>query len=92
MNYKVYFESVQNVLPCSMCRNNYKKHLREIPIKNYLKDKNSLYKWVNIIKSKSNSNTLSIKNNLINSRIVRMKERRVERSRVRNCKRCGDKK
>ena len=91
MNYKVYFESVKNVLPCSMCRNNYKKHLLEIPVTNYLKDKNTLYKWVNMMKSKTNTKQISIKNNIVNNRIVRIKDRRIERGKTRNCIRCNKK-
>ena len=88
--YKKYFEMVGYVLPCSMCRNNYRRHWKEIPITNYLKDKNQLYKWVNIIKSKSSSKQLQIKNQLVNDRILRIKKNRVHRAKhPRTCARCG---
>jgi hypothetical protein len=92
--YKIFYEKVGDVLPCSTCRNNYKKHLKEVPINNYLKDKNSLYKWVNILKVKSKppakTRNINLKNNLIKSRIERIKNNRILRAKMpRSCKSCG---
>lgn len=88
--YKQYFELIGDVLPCSKCRNNYKQHFKEIPITNYLNNKNQLYKWVNIIKNKSNTNISEIKNRLVNERINRIKSNRVNRARnAGGCKGCS---
>ena len=58
-NYKNFFYSLQHVLPCSKCSENYKKHLKDYPIDNSLRDNDSLFKWtvdihneVNIITNK----------------------------------------
>jgi hypothetical protein len=45
-NYKTFFESIQNVLPCIICSNNYKKHLEELPLNDeILASKESLLRW-----------------------------------------------
>ena len=46
-NYKTFFEALQPVLPCSLCANNYKRHITtELPItESVLKDKESFVKW-----------------------------------------------
>ena len=89
--YKKYFEMVGEVLPCSRCRQNYKQHWKEIPITNYLNDKNSLYKWVSIIKGKTSKSVPIIKNKLIQERIMRIKNSRVHRARAKkDCKACGN--
>ena len=35
-NYKIFFESLQNVIPCAVCKKNYIRHLKEHPINNHL--------------------------------------------------------
>ena len=45
-NYKNFFLSLQEVIPCSVCKKNYKRHLNEHPIQNYLDNKKSLVYWV----------------------------------------------
>ena len=88
--YKKYYELIGYVLPCSKCRANYQQHWKNIPIDNYLQNKNSLYRWVNIIKSKTNSIQMQFKNKLINERIKRIKESRKTRiNRKGGCKGCG---
>jgi hypothetical protein len=42
----LFFESLKTILPCSICRNHYKKFLQEQPISPYLDNKNSLKRWV----------------------------------------------
>lgn len=46
-NYKTFFEALQPVLPCSLCANNYKRHItEELPITEaVLTDKESFVKW-----------------------------------------------
>ena len=44
--YKTFFDSIKNILPCIICSNNYKKHLEELPLSDeVLKDKESLVHW-----------------------------------------------
>lgn len=44
--YKIFFESIQNILPCSLCSHNYKKHLKELPIDDKVLESNiTLLKW-----------------------------------------------
>ena len=31
-NYKIFFENFKNVIPCSVCKKNYIRHLKEHPI------------------------------------------------------------
>ena len=43
-NYKTFFESLQHVLPCPGCSDNYKRHLKELPID--LSNNINLNKWL----------------------------------------------
>lgn len=52
--HKEFFEIFQYILPCKYCRRSYKKFLKELPIKDYLKGRNSLMYWVYLIKDKVN--------------------------------------
>ncbi len=46
-NYRRFFENFHQVIPCSICSNNYKKHLKELPITNEtMKNRQNLAKWV----------------------------------------------
>ena len=45
-NYETFFTSLQNVIPCSICRDHYKTHLQNNPIHNHLNDRVSLSKWL----------------------------------------------
>ena len=45
-NYKEYYTSIQNILPCSYCRDHYKKNLLENPLTNdVLSSQTNLVKW-----------------------------------------------
>ena len=44
--YKKFFESIGDVLPCSVCSENYKRHIAENPIDPNLNDKNDLIQWL----------------------------------------------
>lgn len=44
--YKKFFKSIGNILPCSMCRNNYKDHIQKFPLtSNIMNNKKELIKW-----------------------------------------------
>jgi hypothetical protein len=45
-NYKNFFLSLENVIPCAICKKNYKRHLKEHPIDNYLDSRKNLVYWV----------------------------------------------
>lgn len=46
-NMKNFFISLQNILPCPTCKENYIKHLNELPLtKSKLASKESLIKWL----------------------------------------------
>lgn len=45
--YKSFFESLQYVLPCEMCRNHYRENLRRFPVtNNVLKSRKNLIEWL----------------------------------------------
>lgn len=44
--YKRFFELIGDVLPCSVCSENYKRHIKENPIDPNLNDKNDLIQWL----------------------------------------------
>ena len=44
--YKDFFNSLTNILPCDICRQNYKKHIQKFPIKFFLNSKIDLTKWL----------------------------------------------
>lgn len=44
--YKNFFINLQEVIPCSVCKINYKRHLNEHPIDNYLDTRKSIVYWV----------------------------------------------
>jgi len=45
-NYKNFFYSLSNVIPCQKCSNNFKKNLNDYPIDNSLDNRESLSKWL----------------------------------------------
>ena len=53
-NYTDLFKSLQYTLPCKECRENYKLHLLQSPIEDYLKNSYSLYDWTILMQNKVN--------------------------------------
>lgn len=45
-NYKNFYYSLANVLPCIVCRDHYRQNLQELPIENYLGNSKLLSKWI----------------------------------------------
>ena len=45
-NYKNFFLNLQEVIPCSVCKKNYKRHLNEHPLEDYLDNRKTLVYWV----------------------------------------------
>lgn len=56
-NYKNFFMNLQHVIPCSVCKNNYKRHIREHPIDNFLENRKTLFNWVVDIHNMVNGET-----------------------------------
>jgi hypothetical protein len=44
--YKNFFTSLQHVIPCSICKKNYMRHIKEHPITNFLDNRKSMVYWV----------------------------------------------
>ena len=44
--YHNFFTSLQNVIPCSVCKKNYIRHLKEHPINQFLNNRKDLVYWV----------------------------------------------
>jgi FAD-linked sulfhydryl oxidase len=45
-NAQAFYESLVDMLPCPICRNHYEQNLEEMPIKDALKSRMDLVKWV----------------------------------------------
>jgi hypothetical protein len=45
-NYKNFFLSLKNVIPCSVCKKNYIRHLNEMPLDKALNSRKDLVYWV----------------------------------------------
>jgi len=45
-NYKNFFLSLKNVIPCTVCKKNYIRHLNEFPIDEHLNNRKELVYWV----------------------------------------------
>jgi len=45
-NYKNFYYSLANVLPCMVCRDHLRQNINELPIENYLGNSKLLSKWV----------------------------------------------
>lgn len=43
--YKFFYENLYKVLPCYRCAENYKRHLKELPIDNALSSRDALFAW-----------------------------------------------
>ena len=56
-DYKTFYYSLQNILPCEKCSENYKLNLIHDPIDNHLDSRDSLIKWVIDIHNKVNKET-----------------------------------
>jgi hypothetical protein len=56
-NYKNFFMNLQHVIPCSICKNNYKRHILEHPIDNFLENRKTLFNWMVDIHNMVNGET-----------------------------------
>ena len=53
-NYENFFNTLQPILPCAKCSQNYLRHLQEDPISNHLDSKKSLVNWLINVHNKVN--------------------------------------
>jgi hypothetical protein len=44
-NCKNFFKTLQYVIPCSVCKKNYIRHLKELPIEKYVENRKALVYW-----------------------------------------------
>ena len=86
-NYKIMYESLKNTLPCSKCRNNYRNHLREFPINNYLHSRKTLLTWIRLVKNKSNPRRLVVEKS--HDKVYEDRVKRIQNRRNGGCKTCG---
>ena len=65
-NYKIFYESLQNVIPCNICKKNYIRHLKEHPIGPHLNSRKDLVYWVidmhNMVNAETGKKILSYDN------------------------------
>ena len=55
--YKKFFLSLDTVLPCDTCADNFKEHIIKYPIDNYLDSPSSLFEWIISINNEVNKKT-----------------------------------
>lgn len=73
LRYKNFFELLEFVLPCALCRNNYAKNLKQYPITNHLNDRKSLVYWLIDIHNMVNVETQ--KPTISHSEVIEMYEK-----------------
>ncbi len=56
-NYQDFFTQLQHVIPCSVCKKNYKRHLQEFPVNNHLNSRKDIVYWVIDLHNMVNSET-----------------------------------
>lgn len=65
-NYKNFFINLKEVIPCSVCKKNYARHLNEHPVDNFLDNRKSLVYWVidmhNMVNAEIGKKILSYEN------------------------------
>lgn len=56
-NYKSFFTELQHVIPCSICKKNYMRHLKEFPVNEHLNNRKDIVYWVIDLHNMVNSET-----------------------------------
>ena len=54
IEYTQFYKSIIKVLPCKSCSRNFKRHAKKYDIKNYLKSRKRLMKWVYLVHNEVN--------------------------------------
>lgn len=98
---KIFFTELKYILPCALCREHYSATIKKYDIKNYLLDRSSLCRWVELvytyIEAHKNDKVPSEKvlkksskkqkENKENTRIVHRSKRAINKTP--KCKTCG---
>ena len=67
-NYKTFYTSLQHILPCEKCAQNYSHNLQKYPIDNHLESRDTLVKWAidihNQVNNELNKTELTYENAL----------------------------
>ena len=67
-NYKIFYTSLQHILPCDKCAQNYSHNLQKYPIDNHLESRDTLIKWAidihNQVNNELNKTELTYENAL----------------------------
>ena len=67
-NYKTFYTSLQHILPCEKCAQNYSHNLQKYPIDNHLESRDTLIKWAidihNQVNNELNKTELTYENAL----------------------------
>lgn len=56
-NYEGFFTELQHVIPCSVCKKNYIRHLKEFPVSEHLNNRKDIVYWVIDLHNMVNSET-----------------------------------
>ena len=72
-NYKIFFHSLQHVLPCSVCRKHLRRNLKEYPIR--LNSKRELVEW--LIDLHNEVNALTGKGRMSYNQVIDLYEKRL---------------
>jgi len=56
-NYYIFFQNLQNVLPCEKCSVNFKENLKKYPLEESLENTDSLFRWTIDIHNEVNKET-----------------------------------
>lgn len=66
IDYNIFFNSLKQVIPCSVCKKNYIRHLNELPIEQHLDNRKKLVYWVidlhNMVNGETGKKILSYQN------------------------------
>lgn len=62
--YREFYTRIRHILPCKKCGSNYIRHLEELPIDEYLMDRDSLFTWTvnlhNLVNTQHNKPTWTV--------------------------------
>ena len=65
-DYKNFFTSLQYIIPCTVCRRNYQRHLKELPLEQSLNNRKTLVYWLidmhNMVNAEIGKKIMSYKN------------------------------
>jgi hypothetical protein len=66
--------SLKDTLPCIYCRRSYAVFLKELPIENHLRSRQSMMKWLYLIHDKVNQKLIAQENECYQNELKKLKE------------------